>query len=192
MLLCSMVRIKQKPSPNSYRTIAYNAFTKYGGTKSWCGAHALNFRTMSRAVSIRGQLKKYMQRFGLPLDSCQGDAKRLRQCLVSGYWRNGARYMPDGTYRSVRGNKVLAVHPTSVLFTRKPRSGWVIFHEMEETKKTQCVFPYLPWHSSFDIRLESAFSQRSNQTGCWITGMCTRTSKVGRVSVVQSLVRIHV
>ncbi|KIP02655.1 hypothetical protein PHLGIDRAFT_285064 [Phlebiopsis gigantea 11061_1 CR5-6] len=92
---------------------------------------------MSRAVSIRSQLKKYMQRFGLPLQSCEGDAKRLRECLVSGYWRNGARWMADGTYRSVRGNVVLHVHPHSVLFTRKPRSGWVLFHEMEETKKTQ-------------------------------------------------------
>jgi len=61
---------------------------------------------MSRAVSIRSQLKKYMQRFNLPLESCQGDAKRLRRCLVSGYWRNGARWIADGTYRSVRGNKV--------------------------------------------------------------------------------------
>lgn len=64
---------------------------------------------MSRAVSIRAQLKKYMQRFGLPLESCQGDARRLRQCLVSGYWRNGARWVADGTYRSVRGN-VVSVH----------------------------------------------------------------------------------
>ncbi|KAJ3564925.1 hypothetical protein NP233_g7972 [Leucocoprinus birnbaumii] len=111
---------------------AYNAFTKYGRSSSWCKAHALSFRAMSRAVSIRAQLKKYMQRFNLPLESCQGDAKRLRRCLVSGYWRNGARWMADGTYRSV-----MSVHPTSVLFTRKPRSGWVIFHEMEETKKTQ-------------------------------------------------------
>ena len=98
-----------------------------------------------------------MQRFALPIESCQGDAKRLRQCLVSGYWRNGARWMADGTYRSVRGNVVriflilwlsikaisdllvqtLHVHPNSVLFTRKPTSGWVVFHEMEETKKTQ-------------------------------------------------------
>ena len=113
---------------------------------------------MSRAVSIRSQLKKYMQRFGLPLESCEGDAKRLRKCLVTGYWRNVARWSADGTYRSVRGDtvrllcrrcsfarvyhdspQVLHVHPHSVLFTRKPRSGWVIFHEMEETKKTQCV-----------------------------------------------------
>ncbi|KAJ6513827.1 P-loop containing nucleoside triphosphate hydrolase protein [Mycena vitilis] len=116
---------------------AYNAFTRYGRSSGWCKSHALSFRAMSRAVSIRAQLKKYMQRFNLPIESCEGDAKRLRQCLVSGYWRNGARWVADGTYRSVRGNRTLHVHPTSVLFTRKPRSGWVVFHEMEETKKTQ-------------------------------------------------------
>ncbi|KAF4615186.1 hypothetical protein D9613_002823 [Agrocybe pediades] len=114
---------------------AYNAFTRYGRSSSWCKSHALSFRAMSRAVSIRSQLKKYMQRFNLPLESCEGDSKRLTKCLVSGYWRNGARWTADGTYRSVRGNMILHVHPTSVLFTRKPRSGWVIFHEVEETKK---------------------------------------------------------
>ncbi|KAJ7349387.1 P-loop containing nucleoside triphosphate hydrolase protein [Mycena albidolilacea] len=117
--------------------LSYNAFTRYGRSSGWCKSHALSFRAMSRAVSIRAQLKKYMQRFNLPTESCEGDAKRLRRCLVSGYWRNGARWVADGTYRSVRGNRTLHVHPTSVLFTRKPRSGWVIFHEMEETKKTQ-------------------------------------------------------
>ncbi|KZP24870.1 pre-mRNA splicing factor [Athelia psychrophila] len=117
--------------------LAYNAFTRYGRSSSWCKSHALSFRALSRAVSIRSQLKKYMQRFGLPTESCEGDAKRLRRCLVSGYWRNGARWMADGTFRSVRGNRILHIHPTSVLFTRKPRTGWVIFHEMEETKKTQ-------------------------------------------------------
>ncbi|CCO28847.1 ATP-dependent RNA helicase DDX35 [Rhizoctonia solani AG-1 IB] len=95
---------------------AYNAFVRYGQSASWCRNHALNFRTLSRAVSIRTQLKKYM---------------------TSGYWRNGARWSADGTYRSVRGDTVLHVHPNSVMFTRKPRTGWVVYHEMEETKKTQ-------------------------------------------------------
>ena len=88
------------------RHSAYNAFTRYGRSSSWCKSHALSFRALSRAVSIRSQLKKYMQRFGLPMESCEGDAKRLRRCLVSGYWRNGARWMADGTFRSVRGNRV--------------------------------------------------------------------------------------
>lgn len=94
------------PKVDCLCSVAYNAFTKYGRSSSWCKAHALNFRAMSRAVSIRSQLKKYMIRFNLPLQSCEGDAKRLRQCLVSGYWRNGARWVADGTYRSVKGNKV--------------------------------------------------------------------------------------
>ena len=74
---------------------------------------------MSRAVSIRSQLKKYMQRFGLPLESCEGDSKRLTKCLVSGYWRNGARWTADGTYRSVRGNivSVLSVHECRLLLS---------------------------------------------------------------------------
>ncbi|KAI9566552.1 P-loop containing nucleoside triphosphate hydrolase protein [Boletus coccyginus] len=116
---------------------AYNAFTRYGRSSSWCKAHALNFRAMSRAVSIRSQLGKYMARFDLPKQSCEGDGKRLRQCLVSGYWRNAARWTADGTYRSVQNDQILHVHPTSVLFTRKPRTGWVVFHELEETKKPQ-------------------------------------------------------
>ncbi|KAH7912626.1 P-loop containing nucleoside triphosphate hydrolase protein [Hygrophoropsis aurantiaca] len=128
-----------KGAPGAIAELKRRKFTAEEGCKS----HALNFRTMSRAVSIRAQLKKYMSRFGLPVESCQGDAKRLRQCLIGGYWRNDARWVDDGTYRSVKGNKViicwryvLHLHPTSVLFTRKPRSGWVIFHELEETKKT--------------------------------------------------------
>jgi len=116
---------------------AYNGFVTHGKSSSWCKSHALSFRALSRAVSIRSQLKKYMQRFSVPIESCQGDAKRLRQCLVNGYKQNGARWIADGTYRSIRGNTVLHVHPNSTLFTRKPSSGWVIFHDIEETKKIQ-------------------------------------------------------
>lgn len=84
----------------------YNAFVGRGKSSSWCKSHALSFRALSRAVSIRAQLKKYMQRFDVPIESCQGDAKRLRQCLVNGYKQNGARWVADGTYRSIRGNTV--------------------------------------------------------------------------------------
>lgn len=144
---------------NGYNThschSAYNAFIKYGKSLSWCRSHALSFRAMSRAVSIRAQLKKYMHRFQLPIESCNGDASRLRRCLVTGYWRNSAQWRADGTYVSSHGKIVrmspprifrtqtsfslqtLHVHPNSVLFTRKPKSGWVIYHEMEETKKRQ-------------------------------------------------------
>ena len=98
-----------RPTPNIH--LAYNAFIRTGKSSKWCQSHAISFRAMSRAVSIRTQLKKYMARFGLPTESCEGDAKRLRRCLVSGMWRNGAKWVADGTYRSVRGNVVCPLHP---------------------------------------------------------------------------------
>ncbi|TXT13758.1 hypothetical protein VHUM_01125 [Vanrija humicola] len=116
---------------------AYNAFIRYGQRdKSWCGNHRLNFKALSRAVSIRKQLKKYLDRFGIPVVSCSGDAVRLRKCLVSGYFKNAARMLPDGTYRTAREGAILHVHPSSVMFTRQPSTGWVIFHEVLETTKS--------------------------------------------------------
>jgi hypothetical protein len=85
---------------------AYNAFIKYGKSSSWCRSHALSFRAMSRAVSIRSQLKKYMHRFNLPIESCNGDVRRLRQCLVTGYWQNSAQWRADGAYISAHGKIV--------------------------------------------------------------------------------------
>ncbi|EJT46062.1 pre-mRNA splicing factor [Trichosporon asahii var. asahii CBS 2479] len=67
---------------------AYNAFMKYGQRdKSWCGQRRLNYRALQRAQSIRKQLKKYLERFGIRSVSCEGDHVRLRKCLVSGYFK---------------------------------------------------------------------------------------------------------
>ncbi|KAL9940035.1 hypothetical protein V8E36_000740 [Tilletia maclaganii] len=102
----------------------------------WCGRHRLNFKALSRAVSIRAQLQKYLVRWGIdPSVSCEGDGARLRRCLVSGYFKNAAKMLPDGSYRSVRENVELHVHPSSVMFTRIPSTKWVIFHEVVQTTK---------------------------------------------------------
>lgn len=70
------------------RSTAYNAFMRYGQRdKQWCGNHRINQKALLRAVSIRKQLKKYLERFGMPIVSCEGDAVRLRKCLVSGYFK---------------------------------------------------------------------------------------------------------
>ncbi|BEJ09885.1 hypothetical protein CcaverHIS641_0608000 [Cutaneotrichosporon cavernicola] len=116
---------------------AYNAFVRYGQKdKSWCGNHRINFKSLSRAVAIRKQLKKFFDRFHIPLVSCGSDHVTLRKCLVSGYFKNAARMLPDGTFRSAREGAILHVHPSSVMFTRQPSTGWVIFHEVIETTKS--------------------------------------------------------
>lgn len=121
---------------------AYQAFVTKGRKEAkFCHENHLNFKSMSRAVSIRAQLKRYLERFNINVDetlagpvSSEANVKKaeqIRRCLTSGYFAHAARMQPDGTFRNVEGNMVLHAHPSSLMFNRK--ADWVIFHEAMET-----------------------------------------------------------
>ena len=57
-------------------------------------------------MSIREQLKKYLERFDVPIESCGNDTVKIRKCLVSGYFAHAAKMQPDGSFRSVRDSVV--------------------------------------------------------------------------------------
>ncbi|PNY27970.1 ATP-dependent RNA helicase DHX35 [Tolypocladium capitatum] len=119
----------------------YTAFVTRGNKESrFCHDKNLNYKSMTRAVSIRGQLKRYLERFNIVVDESlasqpKGDASKtaeqIRRCLTSGYFAHAARMQPDGTYRNVAGGTVLHAHPSSLMFNRK--ADWVVFHEVMET-----------------------------------------------------------
>jgi ATP-dependent RNA helicase DDX35 len=124
---------------------AYQAFVTVGRKESqFCKANSLNFKSMTRAVSIRAQLKRYLERLGVPVDEPPasggaaqppppaGRAEQVRRCLTTGYFAHAARMQPDGTFRNVEGDAVLHAHPSSLMFNRK--ADWVIFHELLETR----------------------------------------------------------
>lgn len=118
---------------------AYQAFITKGRKEAkFCHDNNLNYKSMTRAVSIRAQLKRYLERFNIPVDeslSQQPDptkqAESIRRCLTSGYFAHAARMQPDGTYVNVGGGTILHAHPSSLMFNRK--ADWVIFHELMET-----------------------------------------------------------
>ena len=58
----------------------------------------------------------------------------IRKCIVSGMFPNAAYYHPSGTYRTVRSELDLHIHPRSVLYTLKPPQ-WVVFSELQHTTK---------------------------------------------------------
>jgi ATP-dependent RNA helicase DDX35 len=120
----------------------YQTFVTKGRKESrFCHENLLNFKVMGRAVSIRAQLKRYLERFGLNVDeslaahststSNANKAEQIQRCLTSGYFAHAARMQPDGTFRNVSGTTVLHAHPSSIMFNRK--ADWVIFHEVMET-----------------------------------------------------------
>ncbi|KAI9676743.1 MAG: hypothetical protein M1829_002837 [Trizodia sp. TS-e1964] len=119
----------------------YQAFITRGKKDSkWCRENYLNFKSMSRAVSIRAQLKRYLERFGISVDESlsskipsfeTNQGEQIRRCLTAGYFAHAARMQPDGTFKTINGGTTLHAHPSSLMFNRK--ADWVIFHEIMET-----------------------------------------------------------
>lgn len=113
----------------------YNLFLKHlkKNASSWCQQHFLNFRALKRAQQIRKQLEKYIKKFGYESTSCRGDATIICKCIVMGYFSNAAQLLANGAYKSVRGDRELRIHPSSVLYNEAV--PWVVFHEVLETEE---------------------------------------------------------
>lgn len=121
----------------------YQAFITKGKTEAkWCQQHYLNYKSLTRAVSIRNQLRRYLERFGIDVSESlsstevlkvggQPMQERIRRCLTAGYFAHAAKMIPDGTFRTVDGGTVLHAHPSSLMFNRK--AEWVVFTEVMET-----------------------------------------------------------
>ena len=127
----------------------FQAYTTKGmRDQRWCQQHYLNHKALSQAVSIRSQMRRYLERFGYSIPDVEtsstlhqegADADvttRILKCLTSGYFMNVARMNPmDGTFRplsaSKQNNITMHAHPTSLMFSRK--ADYVLFYELLET-----------------------------------------------------------
>lgn len=138
----------------------YQAFITKGKKEAkWCRDNLLNYKSLTKAVSIRNQLRRYIERFGINVEEsltgskdAKGKNDSIRRCLTTGYFANAARMQPDGSFKTVNGLLTLHAHPSSLMFvssTSSPSSqfilivyqnrkaDWVIFHEvMESANKT--------------------------------------------------------
>lgn len=126
----------------------YQAFI-HKGRKEARFAHDnhLDFKALTRAVSIRAQLKRSLERFGINIKETLSSnhnqhqapiitpaidkGEQIRRCLTAGFFAHAAKMQPDGTFRNVSGGTLLHAHPSSLMFNRK--AEWVVFHEVMET-----------------------------------------------------------
>ncbi|KAI9901660.1 hypothetical protein N3K66_003477 [Trichothecium roseum] len=152
---------------------AYQAFTTKGKKEAkFCHENHLNYKSMTRAASIRAQLKRYLERFNINVDeSLAGEPKQdpillaehIRRCLTSGYFAHAARMQPDGTFRTVDGGMELHAHPSSLMFNRK--ADWVIFHEIMETGGKTFIRDITKIEKGWLLEYGSQFYQVSNARG---------------------------
>eukprot|EP01147_Barroeca_monosierra_P005417 gene5417-8882_t len=116
----------------------YEAFARHKSSPGWCGSYFLSYKSLVRAQEICFQLQKTLRRFGVPIVSAATDsnagAKGIIRCITAGLFPNAARYHMDGTYRSVRTDANMAIHPSSVVYTMKP-PPYIVFNDVVLTSE---------------------------------------------------------
>ena len=113
----------------------YNKFLQEGKIRSWADRNYLNYKGLLKGCEIREKLISLMNRFKVKIKSANGDVDKVRRCIVSGFFANAAYLHSSGTYRTVRGDHELHIHPSSVLFTQSRPPKWVIFSEILHTSQ---------------------------------------------------------
>ncbi|POM61893.1 Pre-mRNA-splicing factor ATP-dependent RNA helicase [Phytophthora palmivora] len=127
----------------------YDEFVDNNKSRPWCDEYMLSHRALLRATEIRRHLKRYVTRFksleNKSAIDCEEDYVRLggngddtedktrsvtiRKCLASGYFANAAKLHADGVYRTLRDQRPVQLHPTSLYYHMGTLPDWIMFHQ---------------------------------------------------------------
>lgn len=111
-----------------------NVFEGYLQAKNrgqWCYENCVNYQALVKVAKVRSQLTRLLQQLGANgQQQHDGDTKLVTKAVTAGFFSNAARLETEGgnTYRSLRGNQELYIHPSSVLFRASPK--WVVFQSI--------------------------------------------------------------
>lgn len=116
----------------------YREYTGLVGTKGdkieWCHANFINHRSMEKVLEIRSQLLEYLVNLGIEISSCGRELKNVRKCMTAGFFLHAAQKIPHKRqYRTLVSNKIVHVHPTSIL--KDPLPEYIIFNRLVMTSK---------------------------------------------------------
>ena len=120
----------------------HDAFVASFKSSKFCKDNFLNYKGLLRALEIRSQLSKLLRRLtgvSTPFASARNSladaddvAEAIAKCLISGFFAQAAAYHHSGVYKTVREQQSLHIHPTSVLYGRKP-PPLLLFNEVVQT-----------------------------------------------------------
>ncbi|KAJ1634885.1 P-loop containing nucleoside triphosphate hydrolase protein [Pavlovales sp. CCMP2436] len=89
----------------------YHAWKNNAESASWCYDNFLNGRSMKSADSVRSQLMRIMNRFGLELKSNDFHDKNyyvnIRKAILSGFFMQVAHLERSGHYLTIKDNQVI-------------------------------------------------------------------------------------
>ncbi len=111
----------------------YNQWMETGYSSQWCMENFIQHRSMKRARDIRDQLEGLLEKVEIEVVSNPHDLTKIRKAVTAGYFYHTARFSKGGSYKTVKHNQGVMIHPNSSMFEDLPR--WVIYHELVFTTK---------------------------------------------------------
>lgn len=115
--------------------------------KQWAKQHLVSQRSMQNVMDVRKQLRAQCQQAKLltkeELSNADDDdqtavsestGNNILKCFLRGFPTNVARLVPDGSYRTIHGHMAVAIHPSSVLYSRKLEA--ILYNEFVYTNRT--------------------------------------------------------
>ncbi|KAI9744942.1 MAG: DEAH-box ATP-dependent RNA helicase prp43 [Claussenomyces sp. TS43310] len=105
--------------------------------RKWCHEHFLSLRALQSADNVRQQLKRIMEKSEIDLMSTPFEDKNyytnIRRALLAGFFMQVAkRDGPGKTYKTVKDDQSVLLHPSTVL---SHDSEWVVYNEFVLTTK---------------------------------------------------------
>ncbi|KAI4226954.1 MAG: hypothetical protein L6R36_002768 [Xanthoria steineri] len=110
--------------------------------KGWAERHFVSHRAMQAVVDVRKQLRSQCYHSRIHTGSDDTDkipisselATTILKCFLKGFAVNTARLMPDGSYKTVVGNQLVAIHPSSGLYGKKVEA--IMYNEFVFTNRS--------------------------------------------------------
>jgi pre-mRNA-splicing factor ATP-dependent RNA helicase DHX16 len=110
------------------------ASTDYSNT--WCFENFVQVRSIRRARDIREQLEGLCDRVEIDhLASKPDDNDAVLKAITSGFFYNVAKLGRTGDYQTVKQQRTVYIHPSSVLAKEEQPPPWLVYFELAFTTK---------------------------------------------------------
>ncbi|KAG7087465.1 hypothetical protein E1B28_013431 [Marasmius oreades] len=108
-------------------------------SQQFCYEQFLQFKSLSRARDIRDQLAGLCERVEIVVQSNlnSNDITSIQKAITSGYFYNTGQLQKGGdSYRTLKTNHTVYIHPSSSLFQHQPPIKTVLYYELVMTSKS--------------------------------------------------------
>ncbi|KAK0387458.1 hypothetical protein NLU13_5770 [Sarocladium strictum] len=115
----------------------YNQWVDSDYSPIWSRENFLQQRSLTRARDVRDQLAKLCERVEVAPSTCgASNLPPIKRAITAGFFPNAARLQKGGdSYRTVKNNTTVWIHPSSVLMAVDPPEKMVVYFELVQTTK---------------------------------------------------------